>query len=48
LGERLVYGLKVLVGYQGSQTQKTSKHLKEGRVLRNRKLYEGGRKKSAS
>jgi hypothetical protein len=43
LGGRLVYELKILHGYQRILDPKKSKHFMEGRVKRNKGLYEGGR-----
>jgi len=43
LGRRLVYELKVLLGYQRSWIQKASKHFIEGGLKRNKGFYEGGK-----
>jgi hypothetical protein len=43
LGERFVCGLEVFQGYQKTLNTKASKYIKEGRVERNKIIYESGK-----
>jgi hypothetical protein len=47
LGEKLVYGLEVLQGYQKTLDPKIYIHLKERRVEITKGIYEGGRRRCA-
>jgi hypothetical protein len=43
LGRKFVYELKVFLGYQKILFKKASKQFMEGRIKRNKGLYEGGK-----